>query len=189
MDEADPAACIDTAQRHGLAVEDDKGARPATAGHAVLDRGDAGLDAGGQIVGCLLASWTGQGQATRDLENGGDTGRVVVGAVVRYSGAVGVETAGATGPQMIVVRADHDVLPGERGVAALEHADDVSAPCPRERSSVCGGGVVRDDEGLVPAGRAGGPCQSGLLHPERNPGRGRISSSRPDAAAGQPVRG
>ena len=83
--------------------------------------------------------------------------------------------------------ADDDVLAGELRVATLEHADDVATPGPGQGGAVRGRGVVGDDEGLVPAGGAGGPGEAGPLHPEGDPGRGRIGTGRSDAAAGELV--
>ncbi len=70
VDEADAAAGIDAPQRHGLALEDDQRPRPAQAGHALGDRGDACLDTGRQIVGRPLAADARAERADRDRDVG-----------------------------------------------------------------------------------------------------------------------
>jgi len=102
-------------------------------------------------------------QGLGKLQEPGDTGGVVIGAVVHEAeGAVAV--AGVAVADMVVVGADDDDLPGEGGIAAPDEREDVPHAAERlvERAVVTGRFDIEFFQLFDDVGRRGptapGPC-------------------------------
>ena len=63
---------------------------------------------------------------TRNLDQRGDAGGVVVGAVVNLAGALGGGGKAASEADMVVVRAKHHRLLDSRGIRSVKRADNVA---------------------------------------------------------------
>ena len=72
------------------------------------------------------------GEQTRELEHGGGARRVVVGAATNGAFRVGIERAFGRRAEVIEVRADHDVLAAQRGIAAGQESRTRSASAAKD---------------------------------------------------------
>ncbi len=109
----------------------------------------------------------------RHLEDRGGPRRVVVGAVVDRASGARIGGEHRAHPEMIVVRAQHDVLPAELRVAPRDHRDDVARLDLRRQPGVCHPGSARRERLLVaPAERTEAEC----AHAPHEVGSGRVVS-------------